>query len=49
MTHKIIKVLEVKGLDRGKVSALSDGEIFLSVPKKKTYKQYLKEVSKLNF
>lgn len=49
MTQKIIKVSEVKGLDRGKVSAISDGETIISVPKKKTYKQYLKEVSKLNF
>lgn len=49
MTQKNFKVLEVKGLDRGKVSSISDGETIISVPKKKTYKQYLKEVSKLNF
>ncbi len=43
------KVLEIKGITKGKVNHLKDGLTVLSVPKKKTYRQYLKEVSKLNF
>lgn len=46
---KVIKVLEIKGIQKGKVNELKDGDIVLSIPKKKTYKQYLKEVSKLKF
>lgn len=44
-----IKVLEIKGIEKGKVNLLTDGVTVLSVPKKKTYKQYLKEISKLKF
>lgn len=43
------KITEIKGITKGKVNHLKDGLTVLSVPKKKTYRQYLKEVSKLNF
>ena len=44
-----IKVLEIKGIEKGKVNKIKDDTIVLSVPKQKTYKRYLKEISKLNF
>lgn len=48
----MIQVLEIKGIDKGKVDVISvqgKNVTVLAVPKKKTYKQYLKEISKLNF
>ena len=45
----MIKVLENKIINKGKVNFLTDGNIILSVPKKKTYKKYLKEIAKLKF
>lgn len=44
-----IKVLEIKGIQKGKVNKIKDDTTVLSIPKKKTYKQYIKEISKLNF
>ena len=44
-----IKITEIKGIKKSKVNAIKDDTIILSVPKKKNYMQYLKEVSKLNF
>lgn len=45
----MIKVLVIKGIKNGKVNRLTTGDIVLSIPKKRDYKQYLKEVSKLKF
>lgn len=44
-----IKVLEIKGISKGKVNKLKDDTTVISIPKKKTYRQYIKEISKLNF
>ena len=44
----MIKVVEQKGI-QSKVNKLSDGSIVLSVCKKKNYKLYMKEISKLKF
>ena len=44
----MIKVIEQKNI-QSKVSKLSDGDIVLSICKKKNYKLYLKEISKLKF
>lgn len=46
---KMIKVIENKNIEKSKVNHLENGDIVLSVKTKKTYKQYLKEISKLKF
>lgn len=45
----LIKVLEIKGIQKGKVNEIKDDTIVLSIPKQKTYKRYLKQISKLKF
>lgn len=45
----MIKVIENKNIEKSKVNHLDNGDIVLSVKTKKTYKQYLKEISKLKF
>lgn len=44
-----IKVMEIKNIKESKVNRIKDDTIILSVPKQKTYKRYLKEISKLKF
>ena len=44
----MIKVIEQK-IKESKVNKLSDGDIILSISKKKNYKLYMKEISKLKF
>lgn len=44
-----IKVMEMKGIEKSKVNRIQDDTIVLSVLKKKNYKLYMKEISKLKF
>ena len=44
----MIKVIEQK-IDKSKINKLSNDDIVLSISKKKNYKLYMKEISKLKF